>query len=80
MGSPWKQKTCWRIPEENSDKKNLDMIVANNLKDKGAGFGVDTNLITIITRDRELQLELMSKQDAANCILDEIIRKIGNRE
>lgn len=62
------------------DKKNLDMIVANNLKDKGAGFGVDANLITIITRDRELQLELMSKQDAANCILDEIIRKIGNRE
>ena len=62
------------------DKKNLDMIVANNLKDKGAGFGVDTNLITIITRDRELQLELMSKQDAANCILDEIIRIIGNRE
>lgn len=62
------------------DKKNLDMIVANNLKDKGAGFGVDTNLITIITRDRELQLELMSKQDAANCILDEIIRKIENRE
>ena len=62
------------------DKKNLDMIVANNLKDKGAGFGVDTNLITIITRDRELKLELMSKQDAANCILDEIIRKIGNRE
>lgn len=62
------------------DKKNLDMIVANNLKDKGAGFGVDTNLITIITRDRELQLELMSKQDAANCILDEIIREIGNRE
>ena len=62
------------------DKKNLDMIVANNLKDKGAGLGVDKNLITIITRDRELQLELMSKQDAANCILDEIIRKIGNRE
>ena len=62
------------------DKKNLDMIVANNLKDKGAGFGVDTNLITIITRDRELQLELMSKQDVANCILDEIIRKTGNRE
>ena len=61
------------------DKKNLDMIVANNLKDKGAGFGVDTNLITIITRDRELQLELMSKQDAANCILDEIIKKVAGR-
>lgn len=61
------------------DKKNLDMIVANNLKEKGAGFGVDTNLITIITRDRELQLELMSKQSAANCILDEIIKEIKNR-
>lgn len=61
------------------DKKNLDMIVANNLKEKGAGFGVDTNLITIITRDRELQLELMSKQSAAKCILDEIIKEIKNR-
>lgn len=54
------------------EKKNLDMIVANNLKEKGAGFGVDTNVITIITKDRERQLELMSKREAADCILDEI--------
>ena len=79
-GFPMETENMLENSRRKLDKKNLDMIVANNLKDKGAGFGVDTNLITIITRDRELQLELMSKQDAANCILDEIIRKIGNRE
>ena len=57
-------------------KKNLDMIVANNLKEKGAGFGTDTNRITIITAKDELQLELMSKEDAANCILDKISSEI----
>lgn len=58
------------------ERKNLDMIVANNLKDKGAGFGTDTNLITVITKHQEQQLELMSKEAAANCILDEIIKEI----
>ena len=58
------------------EKKNLDMIVANNLKEKGAGFGTDTNRITIITRNEELQLELMSKEEAANCILDKISTEI----
>ncbi len=58
------------------ERKNLDMIVANNLKDKGAGFGTDTNLITVITRKQEKQLELMSKEAVANCILDEIIKEI----
>ena len=53
-------------------KKNLDMICANNVKVEGAGFGVDTNVITIITKDDENQLELMSKDKAAHCILDEI--------
>ena len=48
------------------------MICANNVKVKGAGFGVDTNVITIITKDDENQLELMSKDEAAHCILDEI--------
>lgn len=56
-------------------KKNLDMIVANNLKDQGAGFGTDTNLITVITEEQEHQFELMSKEAAANCILDEIIKE-----
>ncbi len=63
---------------ENSRKKlvnkNLDMIVANNLKVKGAGFGVDTNVITMITPGKEIALELMSKDDAAEQILDEILR------
>ncbi|MCC8028918.1 MAG: bifunctional phosphopantothenoylcysteine decarboxylase/phosphopantothenate--cysteine ligase CoaBC [Lachnospiraceae bacterium] len=53
-------------------EKNLDMIVANNLKTEGAGFGTDTNVITIITPDSERELPLMSKREAADCILDEI--------
>lgn len=53
-------------------KKNLDMIVANNLKVVGAGFGTDTNVITIITPDSEKEFPLMSKHEAADRILDEI--------
>lgn len=58
-------------------KKHLDMIVANNLKVKGAGFGTDTNVITMITPEEEKELPLMSKQEAAGCILDEIRKRIG---
>ncbi len=54
-------------------KKNLDMICANNLKTAGAGFGVDTNVITMITKKTETELELMSKDKAADCILDKIL-------
>ncbi len=56
-------------------KKNLDMIVANNLKVAGAGFGTDTNVVTLITPDSEKELPLMSKGEAAGYILDEIIRQ-----
>ncbi len=56
-------------------KKNLDMICANNLKVAGAGFGVDTNVITLLTADSTRELPLMSKEDAANAILDEIVAK-----
>ena len=56
------------------EKKKLDMIVANNLKDKGAGFGTDTNLVTIITKEEEKSLELMSKDMVANEILKEILK------
>ena len=52
-------------------KKNVDMICANNLKVAGAGFGVDTNVITLITRDSCLELPLQSKESAANAILDQ---------
>ena len=52
-------------------KKNVDMICANNLKVAGAGFGVDTNIITMITRDGMTELPLLSKEAAANAILDQ---------
>ena len=55
------------------DKKNADMIVANNLKTAGAGFGTDTNVVTIITRDSVKELDSMSKDDVANAILDNIL-------
>lgn len=54
------------------DKKNIQMIVANNLKVQGAGFGVDTNVVTIITKDGVKELPVMSKEDVAVEILDEI--------
>lgn len=54
-------------------KKNLDMIAANNLKVKGAGFGTDTNIITLITPDGVTELPLMSKEAAADAILDQIL-------
>lgn len=50
--------------------KNLDMICANNLYQSGAGFGIDTNVITLITKAQTIQLPLLSKEDAANAIID----------
>lgn len=55
-------------------KKNLDMVVANNLKTDGAGFGTDTNVVTMITKEEEIELEIMSKADVARCILDQILK------
>lgn len=57
-------------------KKNVDMIVANNLKVAGAGFGTDTNVVTIITKDDNRQLERMSKAAVAASIVDEILKKM----
>ncbi len=54
-------------------RKNVDMICANNLKVAGAGFGVDTNIITVITRDSTTELPLQSKEAAANAILDQAL-------
>jgi len=55
-------------------KKNLDMIVANNLKVAGAGFGTDTNVVTLITKDEIKELEIMSKEDVANQLLDALLQ------
>lgn len=54
-------------------KKNADIIAANSLRESGAGFGVDTNILTLITKDSEESLSLMSKEEAANCLLNKII-------
>lgn len=56
-------------------RKNTDMIVANNLKIQGAGFGTDTNVVTIITKDGMQALELMSKEEVAEQILNEILKR-----
>lgn len=52
------------------ESKNVDMIVANSLKTEGAGFGTDTNVVTLITKDGKTELPLMSKTDVAMKILD----------
>ena len=57
-------------------KKNVDMIVANNLKVAGAGFGTDTYVVTFITQDECVELELMSKQAVAGSIVDYILTKM----
>lgn len=61
-------------------KKNLDMIVANNLKVPGAGFAGDTNVVTLITQDGEEELPLLSKEETAVRILNKILGEIARRK
>ena len=56
------------------EKKNLDMIAANNLKMEGAGFQTDTNILTLITKEEEISLEKMTKEEASFIILDRILK------
>lgn len=58
------------------DKKNADMIVANNLKETGAGFGTDTNVVTMITRDAVTELPLLSKDDVADALLSALFNML----
>lgn len=55
------------------EKKNIDMIVANNLKQQGAGFGTDTNVVTFLTKEETVELPIMSKEEVADALLDYII-------
>ena len=55
-------------------KKGLDMIAANNVKVEGAGFGTDTNILTLITNDDQKELPIMSKDEAADALLDAILK------
>ena len=59
------------------EKKKVDMICANNLKVSGAGFGVDTNILTVITRQGAEELPLMSKEDAAGQVIDRAVALLG---
>ena len=56
------------------EKKNLDVVAANNVKVAGAGFAVDTNVLTLITKDTEQELPLMSKTEAAMQLLDLLLK------
>lgn len=58
------------------EKKQVDMIAANNLKVEGAGFGVDTNLLTLITKDGLDELPLVTKEKAADLLLDRILKRM----
>lgn len=60
------------------DKKHVDMIVANNLKVAGAGFGTDTNLVTLITGEGAEELPMMSKEEVADVLLTRIARRRAN--
>ena len=66
---------------ENSKKKQLkkyfDLIVANNLKVPGAGFGVDTNVVTVISKNNQVDFTLQTKEELAHKILDEIKKEIN---
>lgn len=55
------------------EKKHVDLIAANNVRDEGAGFGTDTNRITLISENSETHLPLMSKWEAAHCLLDRLM-------
>lgn len=59
------------------EKKHVDMIVANNLKQAGAGFGTDTNVVTLIMKDDCKELPIMSKDDVAKHIIDTILERMG---
>ena len=57
-------------------KKNVDMIAANNLKTAGAGFGTDTNVVTIITREGAEELAMMTKEQVAHQLLNRIMDRL----
>ena len=57
------------------DKKKADMIVANNLRQAGAGFGTDTNVVTLITKEGAEELPQMTKEEVAVQIFNKILNK-----
>ena len=79
-GFSMETKDMLRNSRAKLEKKNLDMVAANNLKVEGAGFQGDTNVLTLITEDWEKELALMSKDEAAKCLLDELLKIKKNKK
>lgn len=74
MGFAAETEALYENAKKKIDKKNLDMIVANDVTEKGAGFEVDTNIISIIDRDGKVtKYPLMSKMQVADAILDRML-------
>ncbi len=61
------------------EKKNIDMMVANNLRQEGAGFGTDTNVVTLLTKEETLELPILSKEEVADRMLTFILEKQGKK-
>ncbi len=61
------------------EKKHIDMIVANNLRQEGAGFGTDTNVVTLLTKEETLELPILSKEEVADRLLTFILEKQGKK-
>ena len=59
------------------ESKHCDLICANSLRKAGAGFGTDTNCVTVLSREGERELPLLSKEETAHEILNEICKKLG---
>ena len=55
------------------EKKHIDMIVANSLRQEGAGFGADTNVVTLLTKEETEELPLLSKEEVADRLLDRLL-------
>lgn len=71
-GFPW-NRNMLDNSRKKLEKKNADMIVANSLVTGGAGFGTDTNIVTLITKDNIKEYDIMSKEKVADTILDAIV-------
>lgn len=62
------------------EKKNLDLIVANNVKQSGAGFGTDTNIVTLLSKEETIELPMMSKEEVADRLLTHIMEHMSSRK
>lgn len=62
------------------EKKNLDLIVANNVKQSGAGFGTDTNIVTLLSKEETIELPMMSKEEVADKLLTHIMEHMSSRK